>query len=108
MSIQTKCVLVEVAYFIDLIKRYHVSLRRAYEIITKELKNQVVIKEIRLQITVKTINNTAEYNNLILTLLVFDTFPRIINENTSILFTIERVKAINSAITKIAKLYAKR
>ena len=53
-------------------------------------------------------NNTAEYNNLVLTLLVFDTFPRIINEDALILFTIKRVKVINLIISEITKLYAER
>ena len=39
MNIQIKCISVEVANIIDLIKRYHVSLRRAYKIIIEELKN---------------------------------------------------------------------
>ena len=108
MNIQTKCVLVEVANIIDLVKRYHVSLRRAYEIIIEELKNQAVAKNIRLQIIVKAINNTAKYDNLIFTLLVFDIFPRIINENTLTLSTIKRVKIINLAMTEVAKLYAIR
>ena len=108
INIQIKYVLVEVANFIDLIKRYHVPLRRIYEIIIEELKNQVVIKDIRLQIIVKSINNTAEYNNLIFTLLVFDIFPRIINEDALILLIIERAKIINSVIIEVAKLYITR
>ena len=108
MNIQTKCVSVEVANFIDLVERYHVSLRRAYKIIIEELKNQVVVKDIRLQMTVKAINNIAEYNNLIPTLLVFDIFPRIINEDALILSIIERVKTINSIIIEVAKLYITR
>ena len=48
MNIQIKYVLVEAINFIDLIERYHVLLRRVYEIIIEELKNQVVIKDIRL------------------------------------------------------------
>ena len=74
---------------------------------TKKLK-QVVSKEIRLQIIIKIINNIAKYDNLILILLVFDTFPRIINNNISTLFTIKRVKVINLIIIEIAKLYVKR
>ena len=77
-------------------------------IIIEELKNQVVIKEIRLQIIVKTVNNIAKYNDLILTLLVFNIFSRIINKDIFILFTIKRVKAINLIISEIIKLYAER
>ena len=58
--------------------------------------------------TVKAINNTAKYNSLILTLLVFNIFPRIINKDTLTLFTIKRAKVINLAITEVAKLHIKR
>ena len=108
MNIQIKCVLVEVANFIGLIKRYYVLLRYAYEIIIEELKNQVVVKDIYLQITIKAINNIVEYNNLIFTLLVFDIFLRIISDNAFTLSIIERVKVINSAMIKVIKLYATR
>ena len=98
----------KIANFIDLMKRYHTSLRRAYLIITAELKNQIIIKEIRLQITVKVVNNIIEYNNLILILLVFETFPRIINEDDFILSIIERAKIIKKAIIEIERLYIAR
>ena len=58
--------------------------------------------------TIKAINNIVEYNDLIPTLLVFDTFPRIINEDAPTLSTIERAKVINLAITEVAKLHTKR
>ena len=108
MNIQTKCVSVETANSIGLVERYHVPLRRAYEIITEELKNQAVAKDIRLQMAIKAVNDTAGYNGLVLTLLVFGTFPRITNEDALTLLTIERAKAINSAMTEVAKLYATR
>ena len=58
--------------------------------------------------TVKTVNNIAKYNDLVLTLLVFDIFSHIINEDALILFTIERVKVINLIISEVAKLYVER
>ena len=61
-----------------------------------------------MQMIIKTVNDTAKYNNLIFTLLVFDIFPRITNNNASILFTVKRVKVINLAIIEVTKLYAKR
>ena len=76
-------------------------------IISEELK-QAVSKEIRLQMAVKAVNDTAGYNGLVPTLLVFDTFPRITNEDVPTLSTIKRAKAINSAMTEVAKLHAKR
>ena len=53
-------------------------------------------------------NNIVEYNNLVLTLLVFNIFLRIINEDVLILFIIKRIKVINLAISEIIKLYAER
>ena len=76
-------------------------------IIFEKLK-QVVNKKIRLQIIVKAINNIAKYDNLILTLLVFDIFPRIINKDIFTLSIIERVKVINLIISEIIKLYTER
>ena len=58
--------------------------------------------------TIKAINNIAEYNNLVLTLLVFDIFSRITSNNISTLSTIERVKTINIAIIEVIKLHATR
>ena len=48
LSIQIKCVPIKVANIIGLIEQYYASLRRAYLIITAELKNQATTKEIRL------------------------------------------------------------
>jgi hypothetical protein len=39
MGSDTKCVLVEAHYLIGIVKRYYAPLRRAYEIIRKELLN---------------------------------------------------------------------
>ena len=54
---------------------------------------------------IKIVNNTAEYNNLVSTLLVFETYPRIINDDVSNLFIIERAKVIKITINEVAKLY---
>ncbi len=108
LSIQTKCVPVEAANSIGLVERYHVPLRRAYLIITAELEKQATTKEIRLQMAVKAVNDTAGYNGLVPTLLVFGTFPRITNDDAPTLSTTERAKAINEAMAEVAKLHAKR
>lgn len=102
-----KCVPVEAANSIGLVKRYHTLLRRAYLIITAELDNQGIGKEIRLQMAVKAVNDTAGYNGLVPTLLVFGTFPRITSDDARTLSTTERAKAINIAVAEVAKLHAK-
>ena len=108
MSIQIKCVLVEVVNFIELVKRYHALLRRVYSIIIGELKNKVITKEIRLQMVIKVVNDIAEYNGLVPTLLVFEIFPRIISDDIFTLSIIERAKTIKMAMSEVAKFHAKR
>ncbi len=57
---------------------------------------------------VKAVNDTAGYNGLVPTLLVFGTFPRIIDDDAPSLSTTERAKTINMAMAEVAKLHAKR
>ena len=58
---------------IRLVKRYHVPLRRAYDILSNELPN--LHKEERLQIVVKAVNDTAGPDGIVPTLLVFGAYP---------------------------------
>ena len=83
-------------------------MRWAYFIIITELKDQNFIKEIRLQIIIKTINDTIEYNDLVFTLLIFETYLCIINDDASSLFIIERGKVIKIIINEVVKLYTRR
>ena len=57
---------------------------------------------------VKIVNDTIEYNNLVFTLLVFEAYPRIINNDTSNLFIIEKAKVIKITINEIVKLHVKK
>ena len=57
---------------------------------------------------IKVVNDTAEYNNLVSTLLVFETYPRIINDDISSLFIIEKTKIIKIAMNEIIKLHIKK
>ena len=108
MAIQIKYILIEAINLIGLVERYYVSLRRAYLIITEKLKNQAFIRESRLQITIKAINNSAGYDDLISTLLIFGAFLRISNNNVSTLSIIKRAKAIRIAIAEVLKIHFKR
>ena len=58
----------------SIVERYYKLLRRAYQIIKDEIKG--IDKATALQIAVKAINNTAGYDDIMLTLLVFGAFPR--------------------------------
>jgi hypothetical protein len=75
MAIEIKEIPVEAHNNIGKVKRYYQPLRRAYKIIRDEFQNGVNA-EIALQITVKVINDLAGLNGIILTLLVFGTYPR--------------------------------
>jgi hypothetical protein len=57
---------------------------------------------------IKAVNNTAEPNGLVLTLLVFSTYPRITITNTLSFTVTEHSKTITKAIKQIAELHAKR
>ena len=57
---------------------------------------------------IKAVNDTVEYNNLVSTLLIFETYPRIINDDIFNLFIIERAKIIKIIMNEIVKIYARR
>jgi hypothetical protein len=82
MTIITKAVLVEAHWSIDVVKRYHAELRRAYQMIFENLD---VNKKIALQMIVKAINDTVDSNDLVLILLIFETYFRmhVMNLSTS-------------------------
>jgi hypothetical protein len=58
------------------IEQAHSPLRRTFNILRAELNSSTEDKDI-LQIAVKALNDTAGPNGLVLTLLVFGTYPRI-------------------------------
>ena len=64
---------------IGLVERYHVPLRRAFDIITKEMPQ--LEKEARLQMAVKAVNDTAGPDGLMPTLLIFGAFPQLSRED---------------------------
>jgi hypothetical protein len=79
MKIAIKTISVETHHLIEMMKRYHDSLRRMYAIITIEISN--IDLEIILQMTFKIINDSIEFDELIFTLLVFDVYFSMIEMN---------------------------
>jgi hypothetical protein len=61
-----------------------------------------------LQIAVKAINNTTRLNRLVLTLLVFRAYPRMIIELPPSLSMVKRSEAIQKATKALRKLTAER
>jgi hypothetical protein len=72
IGITIKIVPVEAHWLIRKVERYYTILRRAYQIISKELPD--LDKEMALQMAVKAINNTVGLNGLVPTLLIFSAF----------------------------------
>lgn len=63
MRIVIKNVLVEAHKSIDLIERYHESLRRVFNIIITEMID--ISLELALQTSFKTLNDSVNFNDLI-------------------------------------------
>jgi hypothetical protein len=73
MAIEVKEVPVEAHNSIRKVEQYHAPLHRAYEIISQELNG--ASGELILQMAVKAVNNSADPDGLIPTLLVFGAYP---------------------------------
>ena len=79
LAIKVREVLVKAYNSISKVERYYALLRRLYEILQDELQNKKLDKEVILQIAIKAINDIARLNKLILILLIFGLYPKIIN-----------------------------
>jgi hypothetical protein len=64
---------------ISIVKRYHGLIQRAYQIIVSKIPK--LDKNIALQMAFKAINNSAGPDSLVLTLLVFKAYPKIIKSD---------------------------
>jgi hypothetical protein len=65
--------------FISIVERYHSLIQRAYQIIVSEIPE--LNKDIALQIVFKAINDFAGPDGLVLTLLVFGAYLRMIKSD---------------------------
>jgi hypothetical protein len=72
-------VLVKAHNSIGMVKRYYGLIRRVYQIIISEIPK--LDKNIALQIAFKAINNLAGLNSLVLTLLVFGAYLKIVKSD---------------------------
>jgi hypothetical protein len=89
-----------------MMKRYHDSLRRVYAIITTEIAN--IDFEITLQMTFKVINDSIEFDDLILILLVFEAYSRMIEMNVSSFTINQRAITMRKAMKEVQKFIATR
>jgi hypothetical protein len=106
MRIIVKIVSVEAHHSIEMMKRYHESLRRTYSIISAEISE--IDSELALQMTFKTINDSIELNDLISTLLVFEIYFRMIEMNVSSSIIIQRAIVMKKTMNEIRKFNATR
>jgi hypothetical protein len=106
MSIIVKIVSIETHHSIEMMKRYHESLRRAYSIITIEISE--IDFELTLQMTFKIINDSIEFNDLISTLLVFEIYFRMIEMNASSFIITQRIIVMRKVMKEVRKLHAIR
>jgi hypothetical protein len=89
------------------VKRYHAELRRAYQVIFENLES-AISKEIILQMIVKAINDTIDSDDLMLILLIFETYLRMHVMNLSISSIIQRAMTIEKAMIEIRKFRVER
>jgi di/tripeptidase len=108
MAIEIKEVPVEAHNSVGLVERYHAPLRRAYEIIQDELKDEHINKEMILQMAVKAINDSAGPDGIIPTLLVFGAYPRLTEMDPPSPSVTKRAEAIRAATKEVRRLYTER
>ena len=83
-------------------------LRRTYKMIMKDLAEIKINKKLKLQMTVKTVNDTANPNGLVFTLLVFGTYSRMHHLDSFASSIIQRAAAINKAMSEMKKIMTKK
>lgn len=87
-----------------MVQYYHRSLQRVYSIIIPKILG--IEADLILQMFFKTINNFAGLNWLVSTLLVFGTYPRMIELDVLPLSIIQHAIAIKKVVDKIQKYIA--
>jgi hypothetical protein len=108
MLIKVKEVLVEAYNSVGLVERYHALLRRAYEILKEELKDEHIDKEMILQMVVKAVNDSAGPDEIVPILLVFGLYPRMTEMDPPSPTIAKRAKAICAATKEVRRLHAKQ
>jgi hypothetical protein len=81
MNIKINIVFIEIHHSIEMIKRYHEFFRRVYVIIVAKLFE--IDSNSTLQMIFKTLNDSINFDDLIITLLVFDVYSRMTEMNVS-------------------------
>ena len=106
MNISVKNVLVEAHHSIEMIERYHESLRRVYSIIISKISD--VAFDLALQMIFKAINDFVESNELVSTMLVFDAYSKMSESDTFSSTISQRALAMRKAMNELRKNTANR
>jgi hypothetical protein len=106
MRIRVNIVSVETHHSIDMIERYHESFRRIYVIITVKILE--IDSNSALQMSFKALNDSADSDDLIFTLLVFEAYFRMIEMNAFSSTITQRSIAMRKAMNEVRKLIATR
>lgn len=101
-----KTMSIEAHHSIDIIKTFHGSLRRIYIIIITEILE--IELELILQMTFKIINDSADFNELVFTLLMFDVYSQMTNINASLFIVIQKIITMKKAMKEVQKSVAFR
>jgi hypothetical protein len=102
MAIEVEEVPVEAHNSIGKVERYHGPLKRAFEVIFADLGNAITPDYV-LQMAVKAVNDTAGPDELVPTLLVFGTYPRLLPSLPPSSSFIIRANVVRKAITEVRK-----
>ncbi len=92
---------------IGLVERYYAPLRKAYKILQDELRGENIDGDAILQMAVKAVNDLARPDGIILILLVFRAYSRLINDLASAFIT-KRAEVIRVATKDVRRLLATR
>ena len=104
MNIMVKNASVETHHSIDVIKRYHDSLRRIYIIIIFEISN--IDFDFALQMIFKIINDFVDFNELVFILLIFGAYSKIIENDVSTFAIIQRAMIMRKVMKEVKKFIA--
>ncbi len=104
MNIKMKIVSFKSHHLIKKIERYHDLFRRVYAIIVSKISD--IDSNSTLQMTFKALNDLTDFNDLVSTLFVFNTYFRIIEMNISFLTITQRSITMRKIMKKVRKTIA--
>jgi hypothetical protein len=107
MTIIIKAISIKTHWLINVVKRYHAELRRAYQMLNDDLAIEVS-KEIMLQMIVKAINDTIDLDDLMFILLMFERYFRMHVMDLLTSSIIQRAIIIEKTMIEIRKLRVER